>query len=98
MPPPSLVTVLSFLPPGTRPTGILLPDSVLTTPFFAIFSAFVGINTVIYVSLAVAKILPKLYPTDWAGGRSRRARDRSIYGLDLNPAPPARPTQPPGNN
>lgn len=85
MPAHPLLGVLSVLPPAAVPTGILLPDSVLTTPLFAVFSAFVGINTVIYVSLAVAKILPKLYPTDWVGGRSRRSRDRSIYGLDLNP-------------
>ena len=72
------------------PTGILLPDSDLATPFFAIFSAFVGINTVIYVVLAIAKILPRIYLTDWVGGRNRRATARSIYGVD--PAP-GRPTE-----
>ncbi|MEC5184228.1 hypothetical protein RCH12_001690 [Cryobacterium sp. MP_3.1] len=91
MPVPVFLPVLS-------PTGILLPDSAVATHFFAIFSAFVGINTVIYVVLAVAKILPKIYLTDWLGGRNRRSVDRSIYGADPAPGQPAervRDTAPP---
>jgi hypothetical protein len=75
-------TVLSLTRPPAVPTGILLPDSVLASTFFAIFSAFVGINTVIYVVLAVTKILPKIYLTDLVNGRNRRATARSIYGDD----------------
>ena len=90
-----LLTLLSLLPPKAVPTGILLPDSALASPFFAIFSAFVGINTVIYVALAVAKILPKIYLTDWVSGRNRRSAARSIYGVD-HPLPlPPTPQSPP---
>jgi hypothetical protein len=80
------VDVLSQLP-----TGILLSDTILASEFFAVFSAFVGINTVIYVVLAVAKILPKIYVTDWVRGRNRRVAARSIYAIEpvpLRPPPP----------
>ena len=78
---------------GQAPTGILLPDTILASEFFAVFSAFVGINTVIYVVLAVAKILPRIYVTDWVGGRNRRVAARSIYAIDETPVrPPPRAT------
>ncbi|TFB98504.1 MULTISPECIES: hypothetical protein [Cryobacterium] len=75
------------------PAGILLPDTILASEFFAVFSAFVGINTVIYVVLAVAKILPKIYFTDWVRGSNRRAAARSIYAVAEIPVrPPPPPT------
>ena len=61
------------------PWGILLPESVVHTHVFAVLSAFVAINTVMYVALAVAKTLPKLYPRDWLPRRYRRAETRSIH-------------------
>jgi len=61
------------------PAGILLPESVLHTNLFAILAAFVAINTVIYASLALANVLPKIYPTDWVTDRNRRTETRSIY-------------------
>jgi hypothetical protein len=61
------------------PTGILLPESVLHSDLFAILAAFVAINTVIYASLALVNILPKIYPTDWITNRNRRTETRSIY-------------------
>ncbi|MHA7189325.1 hypothetical protein ACX80N_03390 [Arthrobacter sp. MDT2-16] len=60
-------------------TGILLPEAVLHTSVFAILAAFVAINTVIYASLALANVLPKIYPTDWVTNRNRRTETRSIY-------------------
>jgi len=76
---------------GQVPTGILLSDTILASEFFAVFSAFVGINTVIYVVLAVAKILPKIYFTDWVRGRNRRVAARSIYAVDDLPVRPPPP-------
>ena len=76
---------------GQVPTGILLSDTILASEFFAVFSAFVGINTVIYVVLAVAKILPKIYVTDWVKGRNRRIAARSIYAIDETPVRPPPP-------
>lgn len=58
--------------------GILLPESTLRTEVFAVLAAFVAINTVIYVTLAVAKMLPKFYLSDWVHGRDRRSETRSI--------------------
>ncbi|NYJ00387.1 hypothetical protein HNR19_001085 [Nocardioides thalensis] len=42
-------------------------------------STFVAINTVAYGALAIAKILPKLYPADWLPRPYRRAETRSIH-------------------
>lgn len=60
------------------PAGILLPESVMRTELFGVLVMFVAINTLIYVSLAVAKILPKIYFSDWARSRGRRSETRSI--------------------
>jgi hypothetical protein len=60
-------------------TGIVLPEAVLHSSVFAILAAFVAINTVIYASLALANVLPKIYPADWVTDRNRRTETRSIY-------------------
>jgi hypothetical protein len=61
------------------PMGILLPESVIHSQFFAVLATFVAINTIVYAILAVARILPKVYLSDWVRGRNRRAETRSIY-------------------
>jgi hypothetical protein len=61
------------------PLGILLPESVLRHELFAVLAAFLAINTIVYVTLAVAKVLPKVYFQDWIGPRNRRAETRSIH-------------------
>jgi hypothetical protein len=58
--------------------GVLLPESTLREEFIAVLAAFVAINTIVYVTLAVAKILPKVYVSDWLTGRNRRSETRSI--------------------
>lgn len=60
-------------------TGILLPESVLHAGLFGVLAAFVAINTVIYASLALANVLPRIHPTDWVTNRNRRTETRSIY-------------------
>lgn len=67
------------LTPAVLPLGILLPDSILKNQFVAVLAAFVAINTIVYVSLAVAKMLPKFYLRDWLASRNRRAETRSIH-------------------
>jgi hypothetical protein len=62
--------------------GVLLPESFLRSSFFAVLAAFVAINTVMYLSLAVAKILPKVYLSDHLPSRRRRAESRSIHRDD----------------
>ena len=59
-------------------TGLVFPEAVVQSEPFAVLAAFVAINTVMYVVLAVAKILPKVYPSQWFGGRDRRVQNRSI--------------------
>jgi hypothetical protein len=61
------------------PAGILLPESIVHTEWFAILATFVAINTVMYAALAAAKILPKLHPGSWLPARHQRAETRSIH-------------------
>ncbi len=59
--------------------GVLLPASVLDSGWFAVLSAFVAINTIMYTALAVAKMLPKVYVSDLWHRRDRRRANRSIH-------------------
>ena len=59
--------------------GILLPESIMHSQWFAVLSMFVAVNTVLYLTLAVIKLLPKAYLSDWVVQRNRRAESRSIY-------------------
>ena len=85
---------------GRRPTqrwwgdiviaGILLPVSVLYSTWFGILSAFVAVNTVMYVTLAVLKMLPRLHPAGWFRKENTRSETRSIYPDAPIGGPPAR--------
>jgi hypothetical protein len=62
---------------GPTPAGLLLPEPLLYSDWFAVMAAFVAVNTVMYAALAVAKILPRLHPPEWR--RGQRSETRSIY-------------------
>ncbi len=64
--------------PAFTPLGLLLPQETLGSPWLAVLAAFVSINTVMYAVLAVAKMMPKLYPRDWVPRHYERAQTRSI--------------------
>lgn len=64
---------------GVVQAGLLLPEELMHSRWFAVLSAFVAINTVLYLTLAIVKILPKAYLSDWVDHRNRRAETRSIY-------------------
>jgi hypothetical protein len=90
-------------PPITPPTsltghGLLLPASVLHSGWFAVLATFVALNTVMYCALALGKMLPKVYVTDWLHTRNRRAQTRSIYPDGFTPTEPVddRPLHPVG--
>lgn len=59
--------------------GVLLPESVLQSTYFAVLAAFVALNTVMYLALAIAKTTPKIYVSDWIARRNTRSQTRSIY-------------------
>ncbi|MBT8161676.1 MULTISPECIES: hypothetical protein [Arthrobacter] len=61
------------------PTGLLFPEGILHSDWFAILATFVAINTLMYGALAIAKIVPKLHPGDWIRTKNQRAETRSIY-------------------
>ena len=62
-----------------NPWGILLPESFLQSRVIGVLAAFVAINTVMYVALTVAKMLPKIYLYDLIVPRNRRRETRSIH-------------------
>ncbi|MDZ7734258.1 MAG: hypothetical protein U5R31_15325 [Acidimicrobiia bacterium] len=57
----------------------VLPESILGTHWFAVLSTFVAVNTILYVSMSVFKILPKPYLSDFVRRHGRRAETRSIF-------------------
>lgn len=62
--------------------GILLPSSVLSSPWYATLVAFVSLNTLIYVGLTLAKLTrwPKqVHPAHVREAR-RRAGDLPLVG------------------
>jgi hypothetical protein len=61
------------------PLGILLPEGLLRSEWFAVLGAFVALNTVMYVALALAKVMPKVYVRDLFPRRYARAETRSIH-------------------
>ena len=63
---------------AVTPMGLLFPESLLRNEVVAVLAAFVAINTIVYVTLAVAKILPKVYVHDLVDTRNRRSETRSI--------------------
>lgn len=61
------------------PVSMLLPSSFVNSEFFAVLAAFVAVNTVIFASLSIVKIVPKFRFARRRRGRSRRSETRSIY-------------------
>jgi hypothetical protein len=59
--------------------GVLIPESVLNASWFRVLAAFVAVNTLVYVTLAVAKSLPRVYLSDWLPRRYGRRETRSIH-------------------
>ena len=59
--------------------GVVLPEGLMHTEWYAVLSVFVAVNTVLYLTLAIIKLLPKVYVSDWVNHRNRRSETRSIY-------------------
>jgi hypothetical protein len=59
--------------------SILLRESAMHSQWFNVLSMFVAVNTVLYLTLAIIKLLPKAYLSDWVNQRNRRKENRSIY-------------------
>lgn len=70
--------------PAILPTGALLPEWTLDSEFFGILATFVALNSLMYATLALLKVLPRGYAFSRFNGRNRRVVNRSIY-----PDPPA---------
>lgn len=73
---------VNVLVPDLVTQGLLLPSSVVNTTWFAVLASFVAVNTLMYTALAIAKMLPKVYVSDYDPRRRRRAETRSIHPDD----------------
>jgi hypothetical protein len=58
---------------------LFVSDDLMQAPWFGQLSAFVAVNTVLYLTLAIIKTLPKAYLSDHIDRRDRRSESRSIY-------------------
>lgn len=76
---------------GGAPTGMVFPEAVVHSGPFSVLAAFVAINTVMYGALALAKMLPKVYPSSLVRGRNRRAQNRSIHPEPTERSPEGEP-------
>ena len=61
------------------PLASVLSEDIMHSQWFAALTMFVAINTVLYLTLAIIKLLPKAYLSDWVDQRNRRGETRSIY-------------------
>lgn len=61
------------------PQGMLLPTDVTSEHWFLVLAAFVALNTIMYLSLAIAKMLPKVYLSTLLPRHYRRSETRSIH-------------------
>lgn len=64
---------------------VVLPNAWLNSPWYTTLTAFVAVNTLLYVVLSISKILPRIHPTTWisrGNSASRRRETRSIYPDD----------------
>lgn len=59
--------------------GLLLPERILDDHWFRVLAAFVAVNTLVYVTLAIAKALPRFYASDFLPRRYSRRETRSIH-------------------
>ena len=69
--------------------GILLPSSVLSSPWFATLVAFVSLNTLIYVGLTIAKLTRWPRPVHPAHVREarRKAAELPVVGRAIDDLP-----------
>ena len=66
----------------------MLPSEWLASSWYSTLTAFVAVNTLVYVVLSISKILPRAHPTTWfrgGNGASRRRETRSIYPDGADP-------------
>jgi hypothetical protein len=57
----------------------VLPESTMQSHWFGVLASFVAVNTILYVTLSIFKIMPKAYLSDFIKHHGRRAETRSIY-------------------
>ena len=56
----------------------VLPPEILTSRPVQVLAAFVAVNSLVFVALAVMSLMPKVYPSNWFTSRDRRSETRSI--------------------
>ena len=72
---------------GLLRTGILLPESTLTRPWFVLLATIVAFNTMIYVGLTVSKLIP--WPRQMHPERVRHMLTRLGADISVDATPSA---------
>ena len=67
---------------------VVVTEAVFATTWFALLLSFVAVNTLMYLTLAISKILPKLYLGTLRKRRYERNQERSIHPQGMAPPPP----------
>jgi hypothetical protein len=60
-------------------SGLLLPESFLSSRFFIVLATLVALNTVIYAALSFIHVLPHWFKASWVRRNRKRQATRSIY-------------------
>ncbi|MDP1877614.1 MAG: GGDEF domain-containing protein [Actinomycetota bacterium] len=71
------------------PTGILLPESVLSSPWFMVLALIVAFNTIIYLGLTMSKLIPM--PRQFHPSRVRQWLDTLGANVEQDPTQVAIP-------
>lgn len=56
----------------------LLPEAWLHSRVFVVAATFVAVNTLVYVALALVKMMPVMLPARWLPHHYHRAESRAI--------------------
>ena len=68
---------------GVHPAGILLPESILSAPWFAAFAVAVAFNTIVYLGLTFSKLVP--WPAQVHPSRVRALLPTSLWKEESMP-------------
>lgn len=65
----------------------VMEGSVFTETWFMLLLSFVAVNTLMYLTLAISKMLPKFYLGTLRKRRHERSQERSIYPDGMESVP-----------
>ncbi len=68
-------------------TASVMTNPIFTTTWFILLISFVAVNTLMYLTLAISKMLPKVHLGSLRKRRYERSQERSIFPDGSGPLP-----------